>query len=150
MRDTGRHLDADTLNRMRPAEDRGQGRGPILRVCDARRPARGPRTPGGVGEDRVHALGSQLRDIQVHDVAQANLRSLEIAQIRGHGPRRLRVDINRENIQAQARNRQRVRADPAAQIRHPPRPRGAEALRVARRHHQTRRLLQPVAREHHV
>ena len=150
MRDTGRHLDADTLNRMRPAEDRGQGRGPILRVCDARRPARGPRTPGGVGEDRVHALGSQLRDIQVHDVAQANLRPLEITQIRGHSARRLRVDINRENIQAQARNRQRVRADPAAQIRHPPRPRGAEALRVARRHHQTRRLLQPVAREHHV
>ncbi len=86
-----------------------RGGDPILRVCDARAdPRERPPYAGRSRQrSRLRPRETNSRDIQVHDVASEPA-LLEIAQISAHGPRRLRVDINREH-QAQARNRQRPR-----------------------------------------
>ena len=94
VRDARCHLDADAVDRGGPAEGEREGRRPLLRVRDARRSARGSRASGGIREDCVDALGGEFAHVEVGDVPQAHLGSLEGAQVRGDGPRGVGVDVD--------------------------------------------------------
>ena len=150
VRDARCHLDADAVDRGGPAEGQREGRGPLLRVRDARRPARGSRASSGIREDRVDALGSQLVHVEVGDVPQAHLGPLEGPQVRGNRSGGVRVDIDRQNVHAQAGDRHGIRPDAAAQVRDAARTAVPESLGMPGGHDEARGLLEAVAREHHV
>ena len=150
VRDARRHLDADSFDRGGPAEGEREGWGPLLRVRDACRPARGARAAGRVGEDRVDALGGQLVHVEVGDVPQAHLGPLEGSQVRGHGPGGVGVNVDRQHVHAQAGDRHGIRPDATAKIRDARRAAIPESLSVAGCHDEARRLLEAVAGEHHV
>ena len=150
VRDARRNFNADAVDRGGPAEGEREGRGPLFRVRDARRPARGSRASGGIREDRVDALGGQLVHVEVGDVPQAHLGPLEGPQVRGHGAGGIGIDVDRQNVHAQAGDRHGVRPDATAQVGDACRATIPEALCVACCHDEARRLLEAVAREHHV
>ena len=117
---------------------------------DARRPARGTCATGGIRKDRVDALGGQFVHVEVGDVPQAHFGPLEGPQVRGHGAGGIGIDVDRQHVHAQAGDRHGIRPDATAQVRDACRTAVPEALCVARCHDEARRLLEAVAREHHV
>ena len=150
VRDARCDLDADAVDRGGPAQGEREGRGPLLRVRDACRSARGSRASGGIRKDCVDALGGQLAHVEVGDVPQAHLGALEGAQICGHGPRGVGVDVDGQHVHAQAGDRHGVRSDAAAQVCDAARTAVPESLGVPGGHDEARGLLEAVAREHHV